>query len=137
MMAKSSSDCEAVTLKPVKTSVSHIPPFPGAQETELPFTLDADNDPGDYRCALVKEYGDLTSGKWKHYLTEEGWENAYSIYKKVVRDADWIRRLDSSGDTLKVILYGKEQNSLYRNLLVFIAPRENGAHILAGYRITK
>lgn len=135
MKQKNLSLCAPVTLKPIKTSVPHIPPCPDSTESDLAFTLDENNDPEGYRCQLASFFDDdLTSGKWKHYLTVIGFEQATYNYEQMLLNKKWYRRLDFSNNKLSAVLYGKEQKAFARNLIVFATPNGYGTRFLVGHK---
>jgi len=135
MELKNSTECESIELKPVKYKVPQVPPYPESKETDTTVTLDESNDPYDFRCELAELFGgELTTGRWKHYLSDDDIEYAPRRYRRTIKDAGWHIGLENHTGDLKYTYARRDVSGNQHNLIAFFYLESEVTHVLVGYR---
>ena len=135
MDSKKLSECKPVVLKPFKGKVSQIPPYPESTDSAQSVKLEESNDPSDIRCGLAYLFGgDLTTGKWKHYLSEHDLETAPRHYRRTLKNEGWHVSLESFIGDLQYGVYRRDYSSYRQNIIVLFFQESELTHILPGYK---
>jgi len=134
-MVKKIRSCPPLEIKPTMALLPDVPPYPDGEATTQRVTLDNANDPDQYRCAFADEFdGDLSKGRWKHYLTDGDDLEACKAYSNLLTwQTDWRVTYEGCYSTLKALLAKKRD----RVLLVLLLPGEEKTSVLVGRKIQK
>jgi len=135
MELKNSTNCEPIELKPVKYKVPQFPSYPESNETNQSVTLNEKNDPDEFRCELASLFGgELTTGRWKHFLSDDDFKYAPRRYRRTIKDAGWRIGLENHTGDLKYTYARRDVSGNQHNLIIFFYQESEVTHVLSGYR---